>query len=377
MANGLGDELPEEQSSLMKHPVALAAGAAPFMGVIGQKRIQHDPTMGAKGKKFQSMSELGRSAQTGDILLTTKPKGSFWKSTIAPISGSEFYHVQPIMGRRGGQGLTSDTGDLYEGSVRHMREQTKPVSSSMRKAYPDVVLLRPKKKMTPRQLKVFQEEALRRSAQEYSPSKAVVSWAKDMFMPKVKGVTDRGQQTICQGNICSTTPSQAMYEATGKTVVPGKRPQDIFPSDFLRSDDYELVGSRLPNAKKYMKTPGWARRATPFASRAGMGAYMAATAYGTEKDPALLGAGIGGAAASVGGTALAHKLLGGDKARAALPGIKELSEFAMIFGTDKNTPKHFVTRRIPLTALGGLGGYFGSKALINKFKRDRGEATDG
>jgi hypothetical protein len=63
----------------------------------------------------------------------------------------------------------------------------------------------------------------------------------------------------------------AMHKATGTEVVPGKRAQDVFPSDYLRSENYELVGHRLQNASRYARRGKLNRVLTPIATRGAMG----------------------------------------------------------------------------------------------------------
>lgn len=357
------------------------AGAAPFAGLIGQKKLIHDPLMGAKGQNYRTMEELSRAAMPGDVLVTTKPGGSIFKTTMAPLTGSEFYHAQPVFGRtsgRGGkmEGTTAGTASLADPKEfpgePSLRRQTSRVARSMQaEDYPDVVLVRPKKPMSKQQLKEFNRRAMERSAKEYGSVQAVKNWARDIFVPKIKGITDRGPQVKCEGNICSTVPSMAMHEATGRSVVPGKRAQDVMPVDYLRSSEYELVGSRLKNRAKYEKVPLAMRKAMPYLSRTGLGLGLGATAYGATKDPDILGGTAGGVGATLAGSAAAKKMWGGEVAASKLPHIKNVLDATMTEGGTpfKTVAKRYATRRLPLIAGGAAAGYLGMKAIRKAVKK--------
>lgn len=361
--NGLLKIADEDSSKKRSLALAGVAGAAPFAGMIGEQKIIHDPLAGAKGQVFRSMEDLSRAAKAGDVLVMSKPKGSMFKTLITPVSGSEFYHAQPVLEKKRGMGTTADTGSLFSGSDKSLRRQVKPVHESAAESkYKDVVLLRPKKPLTEAQAKAFSTDAMRRSSKDYATGQAVKNWAKDIFVPKIKGVTDRGPQTICEGNICSTVPSMAMDKATGRGVVPGKTAKDVMPADFLRSTEYELVGSKIPSRSKYTASHEAIRKARPVLSRALLGAGMAGTAYGASEDPAVLGGVAGAAGSTVGGTLLANKLLGEEASERALPAFGNL----MRAGDESlaTTVGKLVTRRVPLLVAGGGLGYLGAKKLL-------------
>lgn len=368
----------DDQARAQKHRLMAtgAAGALPFAGMIGQKKIIHDPMQGAKGKKYRTMQDLSRAARTGDVILTTKPEGSFFKNLIAPISGSEFYHAQPVVGQRAGSGLSYDTGHAINEledvgtkrqQVKELRKNAPSVAKSVRGNYPDVMLLRPKKQLTARQAKVYQDEALLRSAGIYDTPKAISSWVKEVMVPKIHGVTDRGPQTICEGNICSTAPAMAMHKATGTEVVPGKRAQDVFPSDYLRSENYELVGHRLQNASRYARKGKLNRVLTPIATRGAMGATLAGTTYGVSGDPAIGGSVAGALGASAVANAAAKSKWGLDSAK-HLPGIGDAASLLTTedAGGQALMKRRLLTRRLPVVAGGAALGYLGTKKLREK-----------
>lgn len=381
---------PQEGSNLARNVAVGSLAAAPFAGMIGQKSLKHDPTLGhAAGQRYKDLEELSRNARPGDVLALGKPEGGFFKHMIAPVAGSDFYHVQPVFGQETHngitRGLTSNTGALsdydlpHKKRIRNMQEDAPWVGGDLEKhKYHDVVLMRPKQKLTPAQQKVFNEQAMIRSAQPYDTTKAVSNWLKDLLVPKIKGVTDRGQQLAgeCEGNICSTVTSQPFHQATGKSVVPGKAAQDVMPADFLRSDEFEPVGHHLSRKTKGMLRNPYQRafqKAKPVLTRAGIGATLAGGAYATSEDPALGGAVVGAGAAGLTGHMLARHHLG-ERAAQALPSPNDLAASFMVGGSGadaKALRTHLGTRTVPLYAAGALAGYGGVKGLQHLWKKHK------
>lgn len=348
------------------------AAAAPFAGLIGEKPIIHDPLQGAEGKTFKSLEQLQRQAQPGDVLLTSKPKGSLFKNFIMPAGRSQFYHAQPVTGRQDGIGYTLSAGDLYDTNTPASKalNYDYPIADYMRDPdtqYSDALLLRPKQKLTPEQLKTLRAEYGKRSTTYYDNPKAAETFLRDLFIPKHEMFNLGRPETICEGNVCSTMPSQAFHKATGKSVVPGKRAQDVFPTDFLRSDQFELVGGHITPETRALEGSAM-RKAAPWLLRGGIGAGLAGGTYAVSEDPAL-GAGIAGA---VGTEHLLDKLVASEK------GSKYLNEGAFptfweagneVMGGGLKTPegrgllRRFLTQRIPALAAGGALAYGGAKAL--------------
>ena len=369
---------PDDRGSKpLQHPAALGAlAAAPFAGMIGQKPVIHDPMRGAKGQRFQTMQDLSRAARPGDILMTTKPRGSAFKGTITPLSGSEFYHAQPVVGRRGGLGTTVDTGQFYAHEnlpkTQHLKGEAPEISKAMRGMYPDVALLRPKKPLTPGQQKKFVERALQRAYPDYAYGKAIESWLRDLFVPKLDALNKNRPPVACEGNICSTLPSQALYEASGRNVVPGKVPQDVFPTDFLRSENFELVGSKL-RPKLYEK-PEWFRKAMPYLTRGAAGAGLAGTAYAASEDPNMVGVPVGALGTSMGADTAARKLMADpERYRDVVPTSMDALQSTFMTHPELSTKQilgRYLTRRIPLLAAGGAAGYYSLDALRNKLRKD-------
>jgi len=182
-------------------------------------------------------------------------------------------------------------------------------------------------------------------------------------------------QVICQGNVCSTMPAQAMKEVTGRGIVPGKAAPDVFPTDFLRSQQFELVGSKL-NPEVYKMSPRL-RKALPYLVRGGIGAGLAGTTYATTEQPETAGGALGGAAASYAGTGAIDTYYGKGakqeaKAQKALP-----DTFSMLASLSDEAPKvrkqiikNWATRRVPL-ALGGIAAGAGLTYAVKKMLEER------
>ncbi len=278
------------------------AAASPFGGLIGRKKILHDPLQGAEGKNFRTLSELSRQARPGDVLVTSKPAGSLFKRFIDPIGGSQFYHAQPVVSRKNGAGQTLSAGDLSDWQYANPKDALHDAHSipySLNNAvnqYPDAVLLRPKTPFTREQLEQLKTSYGERAVRDYDNTQAMKTGLRELFVPKLDFLTKKRPEVQCEGNVCSTLPSMAHYEATGRRVIPGKASQDVFPTDFLRSQEYELVGSRVTPETAALQSK-LRRRLAPWLLRGGLGAGLAATTYAATENPeptaALLGAGAG------------------------------------------------------------------------------------
>lgn len=387
------------------------AGAAPFAGLIGEKKIIHDPVLSkTKGQQFKTMEGLAEAARTGDVLLTTKPSGSMWKQVTRPLTSSEFYHAQPVIGEMGmmidpkgklqysdelaqeileskglkaRQPFTTSSGNIeqaqkWKEGLKHFLESGKgTISAEMAEhGYPDVVLMRSKAtaKASPEQMKKYVEQAYQRGVSDYDFDRAAKTWLKDVFVPKVEGVTGKAPlPEVCVGNICSTHPAMAAEEAFGTKVVPGKASMDVMPADYLRSKSYEAVGSHLPSKSKYMMDPRL-RKALPYLTRSGIGAGLAGATYAGVEQPEIPAALVGGTLAGTALTPLAErhgpKYLEGLKgiaekdvpfaAKQQVPSFIDLLRSRFLSGGKDTARKevliNFLKRRLPITAAGALAG---------------------
>lgn len=260
-----------------------AAGAAPFAGLIGQKKLIHDPYTSNEGARYSNIDELSRASRTGDVLITSKPGNSIWRHTMTPFSGTDFYHAQPVIGRHRGHGLTASAGDFHnpvdaKSSVSQLAATSQPVKA-IQEDYTDVALLRPKN-LTNAETRSVARQSTERLKRQYDAPNAAAAWLHDIFVPKLKNVApDAG--TICEGNVCSTVPSQALKDVAGKDVVPGTPAKYTMPADFLRSEEYELVGAHTPTQAKSRL----ARTVVPYAARGALGLGLAGATYAATENP--------------------------------------------------------------------------------------------
>lgn len=359
-----------------------AAAASPFAGLIGEKPIIHDPLQGAEGQQFKRMRDVSRAAQPGDVLLTSKSKGSLFKNFITPAGQSQFYHAQPVTGRQDGVGYTMSAGDLYDQGISPSKAKNfdTPIHDYMKNdatSYSDAVLLRPKTPLTKEQLKALQTSYGQRVVRPYDNTKALSTFARDLFVPKLDALTKGRAETVCEGNVCSTMPAMAYNEATGKRVIPGKASQDVFPTDFLRSDQFKLVGSHVTPETAALERSAL-RKASPWLLRGGIGAGLAGGTYAASEDPALVAGGAGAYGANKAIDAAftneipeaARKLLP-VSAYEQFPTLWEAGDAAMTGGLrnpeTREILKRFSTRRLPVLAAGGALAYGGAKALQNAF----------
>lgn len=360
-----------------------AAALSPFAGLIGRQKMRHDPLQGAQGVEYKDLRSLSRAAQTGDVLLTSKPSGSLFKSVITPAGGSQFYHAQPVTGTMDGHGYTLSAGDLAGQDIKpsqakHWDTRIDKYFKQPSVQYSDAVLLRPKTPMTKEQIKALQTEYGKRVVRDYDNTKALSTFARELFVPKLDSLARLRPETVCEGNVCSTLPAMAHQEATGKRVVPGKASQDIFPTDFLRSSEYELVGSHVTPETRALEGT-LRRKLAPWLLRAGLGTALGAGTYAATEDPSILAA-AGGAYA---GNKLLDTAFTSETLRDKLPErvlkhlpvdaydkyptLWEAAETAL--STERNTPSgralmsNLLKRRLPAIALAGGMGYGAGKLL--------------
>lgn len=425
----------EESGVSASVPIGVAAAATPFGGLIGQKRIRHDPLMGAEGTRFKSLADLSAAAQPGDILLTAKPKESIWRNFQLPITGTEWYHAQGVADAMPGRriadfddlleeenevlvdelfgmspdeleetlspaekkealrrareavrrrGITFEAGDisipaetieeklvegLGPGQILTEEGQVQDIVNALKKEdYQNVALLRPTKPLTSKELQVFQDQMLQRAMQPYENPKALEIFLKDLFVPNIKGMKRlMGTQEItCKGNVCSTMPSQAYTAATGEPVISTKRPQDVMPADYMRSDKFKLVGHHL--ADEFPMHKGF-RKALPYLTRGGIGLGLGAAAYTGAEDPTLLAAVPGAAGAYLGAKALSPKIKSiADKGM--FPGVsegvsitKELMSPSVTRKAKFDILKPILKGGLPTAAAGATLGVLGAKGI--------------
>jgi hypothetical protein len=348
------------------------AAASPFAGLLGEKPIINDPLKGAKGVDYATLNDLEEAAMPGDILVTSKPKGSIFKNFITPTGRSQFYHAQPVTGRLQGIGYTLSAGDLYDKGI-HPSQWMKydhAIADYVQDPdtyYADVVLLRPKKKLTKEQLRTLRKDYGQRTMRPYDSTKAVSTFLRDMFIPKYDIFNYGRPETICEGNVCSTLPAQSFHTATGRSVVPGKRAQDVFPTDFMRSDEFELVGSHIsPETRALANTR--MQKLAPWLLRGGIGAGLAGATYAVSEDPATA-AGLGGTVAAEAALNAAansprfEKYINAETMPTYWDAVDTMMSGGLASPEGRSLVGKTLTRRVPAALAGGALAYGGAKAL--------------
>lgn len=384
----LGLQEPEDHT--VRNVAMGAAAASPFMGLIGQKPITKDPHLDPSIRRT-TLRELSELAKPGDVVVSSEPHWSGWKLFQTPVTGTEFYHAFPVVGQRQGQGTGVTAGELHDpkrkkpltttGAKRQLEELR---SDMMRQKYRDVMLMRPDQPLTPEQIKAFQDEAVRRAQTKYAPSRGVRALLRDIFVPKIKGLEN--VSPLCEGNVCSTLPSQTHKAVTGADLVPGKPAKSVLTADYLRE------GSGLkPIAAHVSSTPRFsprAMRALGLGLRGGLGLGLAGGTYAVSEDPALAAVPLGLALTPTLGRRFTARIAEHQARRSAEAAGKKVTpallEAARKRGYNVFRPlghavnyigdtsragrlklKGIGKRTIPLALAGGLASYLAAKGVTN------------
>lgn len=372
---------PEPSTAERVAPYAAAGAAAlPFAGLIGQKPIIHDPFTNENIRRVRNMQELEGLAQPGDVYVATtagNPNANPFKSTQA-AQGSEFFHAGTVLSpeRAGGPVRATPESNwlTYEDTIPRMRDLGEHAVDQ------GVVLLRPREALKAKELAGFEREVTRRAKLPYDFNQDVLSWLRDLVIPKIPGAKWLGGRATrrCAGNICSTTPAMALHDAAGREVVPHVQPQNVMPADWLRSPNYEAVAAHMtPEAEALARTP-LQRTIGKIAPRLALGGALAGGTYLAAKDPTNLALPAGVVAAPLAARQIArlyHAARGteGGAARAARYAVPDvnMSLFNMIGSEDPKKLRLLrnITRRsIPLAVGGGVGALLLAKHLKNKYR---------
>lgn len=291
--------------------------SAPFLGMIGERRITQDPYYN-KNIPRMSSKNLESMARPGDILLTSTREGAgFYKHPQVALTGSEFYHAEPVFARNKRRGVITTEAGLYdpikspeyagatpESLVRSQRGTPMSKRVGNKQMYEDAVLLRPKKDLTRKQLAELKRLLAAGGQKAYSEPLAVSAYLGDMFVPKIKGLTDKFVGPGCAGEMCSSLPSGAHQKVTGQPIATGKHTKAVLPADFMRAGSpFEAVGATLQN-KERLAHPA-KRFAKRLALRGSIGAGIAGAGLLAYNEPE----GLGGVAAGVAAPMGAYKLM--------------------------------------------------------------------
>lgn len=347
----------------LRNALVGAAGVSPFLGLIGQRGFKTSPYHGAVAPQMD-VHKLMMEAMPGDIILTREAKPTLFRQIHEAVTGSPLHHVEPVIGKKDVYyGTTADVAEhaTPAGQLESAAEQRARAATigerAHQKGYKDITLLRPK---TPVDVEALANRAMLESRKPYSITGALSGTLKDVFVPKIPGVTDRG--LVCRGNTCATLTGEALRAGTGARVpvVPGKTVSELLPADFLRSGQFELVGHTSPLSAEAMQQLG--RKATRRAllTRGALGLGLAGTAYGLSQEPDIA-AGLAGAGLA---PLAARRLFGeGKKYRAGRP-LRHLLNVMHEATPEALAIKRNITRRtLPLMLGSGLLSYLAAKGI--------------
>jgi hypothetical protein len=322
--------------------IAGGAGVLPFLGMIGQSRLKSNDAYTA-AKNYQTLSGLSDARRPGDVVLYANKGGNSGAYQIAQelSSGSPYYHAESV-----GAG-----NKLYDAGHKGSKD-------FISRNYDSAVLLRPKDAAGSEVGKHITRKA---GPARYDHGKAVSSYLKELFLPKITGKGGRAPEGInCDGQICSTMPADAYETVTKRRVTRGVSGGSTLPADFLRNDSaYEIVG----RAGEDIPIRARGALAKRLALRGALGLGLAGTAYAGYNKPEIPATIAGAATLPLLYRAL-HKgnkmtpvseLLVNAAARRREEGISGMLKYL------KNAPG--MKRLLALTAGGSLAGYAGVKGL--------------
>jgi len=354
------------------------AGAAPFAGLIGEKPIIHDPLINPDIRRVQSPEALEALMQPGDIFVAGRESTAPLYSIRKAPRGSEFFHGGAVLSgneRTGGKPRIVAENDwlrAHAGKVQDFPTMAEAMAHPDSPVVKDMMLLRPTQPYTPEQLQAFEKQLTTRGRMPYDLAASEGNWWRDVLLPKLGITRGRTKPPLCEGNICSTTPSMAFEEATGRELLPNVAAHHMSPADILRSENLKPVAAHLsPEFEAAAMSPA-ARQALRFGSRGLIGLGLAAGAYGATQDPINLAAPAGAMAlpwVTRKALQLGHHLRGAEKplieAKKALPPLS-LNLLQLLSETNPRALarlKRMGLRTLPLTVAGGAGALLLAKKL--------------
>jgi hypothetical protein len=358
-----------------------AAGLAPLAGMIGQKKIVHDPLFNRNIARTKTIQDLARMARPGDVVITTTDgyRRFPFKVPQSIISGTDFYHAEPVVRRANGLGETLSAGSRDHASwgpvsTKRVFNSADPMNKHL--VGDNILLMRPKKPLSRAEHSSFMNEMGQRLKQPYDAPHNIPTWLHDLVVPKVTFGTPKVDP--CRGkNICSTLPAQAFATATGKRITSGKNPTRTLPADFLREDSaFEPVAAHIRrNNVGIIKNPIRSR----LLGRGAIGLGSAGLMYGATEKPEIPAALVG----ALGTEAIANKLY-----RHSLRNVITDSDkrdmhvrhkipvtWSALDAIGDKTPygrgvhKAYFSRTLPLMLAGGLASYgavHGIRSLLNQ-----------
>lgn len=261
---------------------AIAAGT-PFLGLIGEKPLLHDPFQNPNIPRAASLQELAGQMKPGDVLVSTRPGMNFWKAPQLFSGGSELYHTVPVVDAPHGKPRVYIESDaLYDYQSKQPRRSARAepwdAERALRKKYPEAVVLRPNDPLTEDQLNAIRENMRLRARRRYDIPRSFKNWFRDIFLPKIETLPGK---RVCKGDICSTLPLQARHEVTGFDLGVGKKPKNVLPADWLRSTNVTPVSAYVDPTIKHLSPR--VLKALRLSGRAALGAGLGLGTYGLLK----------------------------------------------------------------------------------------------
>jgi len=374
-----------------------AAASAPFLGMIGEKKFVHDPRTNPHIPRTNSLEEIQRAAQPGDVVLTTRGGMNPYKTPQSLITGSDYFHAEPVVHNKGGIGHAITSASLYgtPKSTQEVMESAVPIGSGINIVDPEhpsaltgednLILMRPKTPLTPEQQAKYIEDFIPRTQTPYSSETAIGNWFKNVLVPKGNKVV-HDPSCANAGDICSTAVSRSYEAATGNPVVPHKPTHETMPSDLLREGSaFEPVMYRFNTPEALEASKVVQKIHTPIAARAALGLGTAGLAYGATEHPEVAG-GVAGGLASTNAMRKVMELAHREKmnrpaayfkANSQLPsGWNMLDEIGMPKGKVAPAVGKFLTRTVPVAAAGAVGGYALTHKIHNMINNYRATHTD-
>jgi len=255
---------PPEDHTARNLAVAGAAGASPFLGLIGQSPLRDL----RDARQYKAPLSLLADLQEGDVVLQGLPKGekgNLYNTFVQKITGSPYMHAE----------IKTPEGFL-SGGGRY--------SPELEDKYKNLVVLRAKDG----QGRQLAEEAMRRGPGTYSHDKSISAAIKDIFLPKIRK-SSTGNIPSCEGKYCTTPAGEAAEQVLKERVTRGQSAHNLSAADFLRKDSpFEVRGylGDLPPSK--------ARQlATKLIPRAALGAGLGASVYGATQKPDIAAGAVG------------------------------------------------------------------------------------
>jgi len=274
-----GAEPPKKKSTLEKvAPVAagVGVGSIPISKGIAEGNLLPRPA-NARGPRL-TLDQLGKSMQSGDILMTGAREGSpihmalgggdpraSHAEVITGVPEAGKYNRVHSMGglKRGGKALPGANVPLVpEGHYVLRRPKNPELAKSMVGGVQEATM---------------QEEALHRAfgpharSTQYEKSLQRNSALRNLLPKSLRNLLPESK---CLGGICSTLPAEA---APG--LVPGQRAKDVLPSHLISTPTMETIGHFSPELTRRERRILALKGAAPWLLRGAAGLGLGYGAY--------------------------------------------------------------------------------------------------